>query len=376
MVDVREGQPVAALGLMCGTSMDGVDAAILETDGETIASRGPSLEIAPAYSAGQRTVLREVSAALAQGREGPLAEAARAVEDIHFAALTALRARAERDPAVVGFHGQTLFHDPERARTVQAGDGARLAALARLPVVWDFRSEDMAGGGEGAPLAPVYHWALARHLGLGEPVAFLNIGGVANVTWVDPRAEVPEAKGALLAFDTGPGNALLNDWMTARTGAPMDEGGAAASAGRVHRDRLSSNAAAAYLARQAPKSLDRDAFRGVLAAMEGLTVEDGAASLAAFTVDCVAAARRAMPRLPARWLVTGGGRRNAAMMAGLAATLGGPVEPVEEAGLDGDMLEAEAFAFLAVRVIRGLPTSFPTTTGCRAPVSGGRVSLP
>jgi anhydro-N-acetylmuramic acid kinase len=287
-------------------------------------------------------------------------------------------------PAVVGFHGQTVAHAPNGAPdggwTWQLGCGAALARVLNRPVVWDFRTADMGQGGQGAPLVPFFHFALARRIGAGGknpgPLAFLNIGGVANVTWVDPTKAAPEEEGALVAFDTGPGNALVNDWMQARTGAPMDADGQAAAAGRVHGERLASNSARAYLDRRPPKSLDRNDFRAVLAAMRGLSPEDGAATLTAFTADCVAESVRHMPIPPARWLVCGGGRLNATMMGMLAERLDAPVAPVEAAGLDGDMLEAQAFAYLAVRVLRGLPTSAPATTGCRVPVSGGRVDYP
>jgi anhydro-N-acetylmuramic acid kinase len=279
-------------------------------------------------------------------------------------------------PAVVGFHGQTVAHAPDEAWTWQLGDGAALARVLNRPVIWDFRTADMAAGGQGAPLAPFFHFALARRIGAAEPLAFLNIGGVANVTWIDPDKPAPEAPGALVAFDTGPGNALVNDWMQARTGAPMDANGAAAAAGRLHRERLVSNSARAFLDRRPPKSLDRNDFGAVLAAVAGLSAEDGAATLTAFTADCVAEGLRHMPEPPTRWLVCGGGRRNATMMRMLAERLDAPVHPVEAAGFDGDMLEAQAFAYLAVRVLRGLPTSAPSTTGCRAPVCGGRLSMP
>ena len=234
----------------------------------------------------------------------------------------------------------------------------------------------MEAGGQGAPLAPFYHFALAKHIGATEPVVFLNIGGVANITWVDPTKERPEEDGALLAFDTGPGNALVNDWMLEHTGEPMDRDGAAAAKGRVHRDRLNTNSGREYLRRPGPKSLDRNDFHGVLRAMEGLSVNDGAATLTRFTADCVAASVAHMPSPPTRWLVCGGGRLNPTMMAMLQDRLDAPVERVEAVGLDGDMLEAQAFAYLAVRVLRGLPTSAPSTTGCREPVCGGRISYP
>jgi len=245
-----------------------------------------------------------------------------------------------------------------------------------MAVVSDFRSADMRAGGQGAPLAPFYHFALAKHVGATEPLAFLNIGGVGNVTWVDPTKLLPEEEGALIAFDTGPGNALVNDWMQAQSGELLDRDGATAAQGRVHRDRLATNSGQAYLGRRPPKSLDRNDFHGVLAAMEGLSTEDGAATLTAFTADTVAQSLKHMPSPPSRWLICGGGRHNQTMMRMLADRLRAPVDPVEAVGLDGDMLEAQAFAYLAVRVLRGLPTSAPSTTGCSQPVCGGQISYP
>ncbi|HEU0221755.1 MAG TPA: anhydro-N-acetylmuramic acid kinase [Paracoccaceae bacterium] len=407
MIDVASGRPVWALGLMSGTSLDGMDAATLLTDGEGITAFGPTASLA--YAPGQAAFLRRAMdwAAAHYPQHGRLArridlwdiEEIRAAEavlhEVQIEALTrclpefdAVRGPGEpgwrgwvRPPhaavALIGMHGQTLLHRPEDGYSLQIGDAARLAGNGwrPLPVVWDFRSADMAAGGEGAPLVPFFHHACARWARLGEPVAFLNIGGVANVTWADPARPTPSEAGACLAFDTGPGNALINDWMEARTGRPMDGDGAAAAAGRVQWQRLGSNALRAYLDRAPPKSLDRNDFAVVLQAMEGLSTEDGAATLTALSVEAVVESARHMPAPPARWLICGGGRRNATMMRTLAERLPG-VEPVEAIGLDGDMLEAQAFAYLAIRVLRGLPTSAPATTGCREPVSGGRVSYP
>lgn len=373
---------VWALGLMSGTSLDGVDAALIETDGIDIRAFGPGAE--RPYRDGEMGLVAELMNAPHRYRppatedlRRDLARAAADVDKAHAAAAAALIAGAEVSPALIGYHGQTVAHAPEAGWTWQLGDGAALARALNRPVVWDFRTADMEAGGEGAPLAPFYHWALARHVGATEPVAFLNIGGVANVTWVDPRAEAPEAEGALVAFDTGPGNALVNDWMTRRAGAALDRDGAAAATGRADWSILrGSNAASAYLDRRPPKSLDRNSFAALLDVVSEQGVEDGAATLTALSVACVAESRRWLPAPPARWLVCGGGRRNPTMMRWLAERLEAPVDPVEAAGLDGDMLEAQAFAYLAVRVARGLPTSAPATTGCGAPVSGGRIARP
>lgn len=408
MIDVGTGKPIWALGMMSGTSMDGVDAALVMTDGEEIDLLGPSashdysveeagaLRAAIDWAARQslRTPVLRSPDRLRQVAEISAAEAV--IAEGHVAAIgkirSALDAQAEATGVdwtmylwetadavrVIGFHGQTILHRPDRALTIQIGDPGALIGAGGFPaaVVSDFRAADMAAGGQGAPLAPFFHHALALYLHEMQPVAFLNIGGVANVTWVNGEKLVPEDPGALCAFDTGPGNALVNDWMLARTGSPVDRDGATAAAGRVHRDRPRSNWAGRYLRRPPPKSLDRNDFHGILEAIEGLSTEDGAATLTAFTADCVAASLRHMPSAPARWLVCGGGRKNATMMKMLRDRLGAPVDPVEAVGLDGDMLEAQAFAYLAVRVLRGLPTSAPATTGCRAPVCGGRISYP
>ncbi len=362
-------EALRALGLMSGTSMDGVDAAVVVTDGETVQDFGP-VAFLP-YAAEERAVLRS-SLGLWPG-EDPAREAA--IEALVRGAHAKAVARFD-GVDVVGFHGQTLAHDPAQARTHQIGRGDLLARETGRRVVWDFRSADVASGGEGAPLVPFFHFALARRLGLDAPVAFLNLGGVGNVTWADPRIAAPEAEGALMAFDTGPGNALIDDFLQGRLGRSHDAGGAIAAEGRVDESVLAGLAAHPFIARKPPKSLDRQEFHGFLDRVAGLSVEDGAATLAALTAACVVEAARHFPEPPARWLVCGGGRKNATVMRMLGRRVNAPVEPVEAVGLDGDMLEAQAFAYLAVRVLRGLPTSAPATTGCRVPVCGGRISEP
>ncbi len=380
MVDVAEDRPVWALGLMSGTSMDGVDAAMLLTDGEKIDGFGPTVFVD--YDARYRDEMAAANAAaraattdtLRDPAHWPaaLSRLAESAVEVHLDAISRCAGAAD----VIGFHGQTVAHRPREGFTLQLGDGAALAAGSGVRTVWDFRSEDMRQGGEGAPLAPFFHFALARHVGIGSPVAFLNLGGVGNVTWVDPAATVPEAPGALVAFDTGPANALIDDFMRMRTGQGFDADGAMAERGRASAAVLQGLPDFSYLDRLPPKSLDRNDFLPVLDAVAGLSTEDGAATLAAFTADCVARGVAHMPAMPTRWLVCGGGRKNRAVMRLLADRLDAAVDPVEVFGLDGDMLEAQAFAYLAVRVLRGLPTSAPSTTGCRMPVSGGRIDRP
>ncbi|CUH25543.1 Anhydro-N-acetylmuramic acid kinase [Jannaschia seosinensis] len=358
-------EQIRALGAMSGTSMDGVDAAEILTDGETIGGFGETGYLE--YSAEERAAIR---AALGRwpGEDG-VDRAAQAVADVHARLLSRFESAQ-----VVGFHGQTLAHDPRGRGTHQAGDGAALAERLGVPVVWDFRTADVRLGGEGAPLAPAFHHACARHAGLTAPVAFLNLGGVGNLTWLDPMRPM-EAEGALLAFDTGPANAPIDDLCMDWLGTPFDRDGALAREGTAQTDLVETFLRHPFFARMPPKSLDRDAFRQAGAQIDALMPSHAAATWVAVIAETVRVALTLCPAAPARLLVTGGGRRNPAIMAALAA-LPVAVDPVEEIGLDGDMLEAQAFAFLAVRVLRGLPTSFPGTTGVAAAVGGGRVSRP
>lgn len=351
---------------MSGTSLDGVDAAEIVTDGVTISAFGKTAY--RAYGAAERAVLR---AALGRWQDDDTAEVAEVIETAHAAVLS----QFDR-PDLFGFHGQTLAHDPGRRRTHQCGDGAVLAEVLGAPVVWDFRSADMRLGGQGAPLAPFYHFALAKFIAADAPLAFLNLGGVGNLTWVDPACPVPEAPNALLAFDTGPANAPINDLMQARLGQDHDAGGALAAQGTVIDAVVTDLLRHPYFYKVPPKSLDRDTFAVLLRAVADLSDADATATLTAAAAMSVALGMDHCPAAPAQVLVTGGGRHNATLMAMLAAGLDCPVRPVEDVGLDGDMLEAQAFAYLAVRVARGLPTSCPGTTGVRAAVSGGTISRP
>ena len=371
----RSFSTMTALGLMSGTSRDGIDAAIVRTDGISVFGRGPSSTTPYEEAFRQRL-------AAAVGGEGKLSDVESELTMRHVAVIHDLLKEnsitfSEID--VIGFHGHTILHAPEAGRTRRVGDGRLLARTTGVPVVDDFRAADVAAGGQGAPLAPVYHWALAR--ALPKPLAILNLGGVANVTWIGEAPAASRTSGAtgpaaaeILAFDTGPGNALLDDWVGSRTGAPFDRDGALASTGRVGAPALETLMSHPYFSLPPPKSLDRDAFS--LAAVDALSPEDGAATLTAFTAEAVRAALGRLPEAPPRWLVAGGGRRNAALMNELAARIGAPVEPVEAVGWDGAALEAEAFAYLAVRTVRDLPSSWPATTGVPRPCVGGVVHRP
>ncbi len=361
-----KGTVIRALGAMSGTSLDGVDAAVLETDGVSISGFGPSGY--RTYDAAEQDVLR---AALGQWA-GPTLEPAReVVMSAHVGLLSDFG-----DIDLVGFHGQTVAHAPRLQGTLQLGDGAALADALQTPVVWDFRTADVELGGEGAPLAPFFHFACAKWIGAEAPVAFLNLGGVGNITWVDPTRDAPEEAGALLAFDTGPANAPLNDLMLSRLGQPYDKDGALASSGTVEEGALELFLAEPFFARMPPKSLDRNDFAEMVGLVRELSDPDAAATLTAMCAAGVAEAMQHCPSPPTSVLVTGGGRQNPVLMKMLEVSLDCPVKPVEAVGLDGDMLEAQAFAYLAVRVARGLPTSCPGTTGVRAAVGGGTLSAP
>jgi anhydro-N-acetylmuramic acid kinase len=353
-----------ALGLMSGTSVDGIDVALIETDGEQVQSFGPSLTVP--YSDDVRRVIRSSFGA---GQPSELTRAAeKAVNAGHVAAVR--RWSEEHGIALstvdlVGFHGQTITHRPEKRFTWQIGDGAALARELGLRVVNDLRRDDVVAGGQGAPLVPIYHAALARDL--PRPLAIVNVGGVANVTWVG-------VDGALLAFDTGPGNAPIDDWCVRRAGQRYDMDGALAAAGIVDRARLVRFAEHRYFAKVPPKSLDRGDFGDAWA--DGLSVADGAATLTQATARAIAAASRHFPVPAAQWVICGGGARNPALLRAIVEETGGKVVTAAHIGWDGDALEAQAFAFLAVRSLRGLPITFPTTTGAPIPLRGGRLHLP
>ena len=345
-----------ALGLMSGTSLDGIDVAMIETDGCERVLSAPALTIP--YQETFRDRLRSVL-----GGIGPIAEVQDELTRLHAAAVGEfLRRHPATAVDVVGFHGHTILHRPAEHSTWQLGDGALLARLVGLDVVADFRSADVAAGGEGAPLAPLFHAALAA--ALPKPLAVLNIGGVANVTWIGEASEI-------LAFDTGPGNALVDDWVRRRTAAAADIDGALARAGCPSAPHVERFLASPFFERPPPKSLDRDDFRGAMPT--GLSLEDGAATLTAMTATGVAAGRRHFPAPAEQWLVTGGGRHNPALMEALSRRLNVPVKPVEAVGWHGDALEAQAFAYLAVRSVLGLPLSLPSTTRVPQPCCGGHL---
>ena len=362
-----------AIGLMSGTSMDGVDAALIETDGDGDVTCGGHLEMP--YQSAERAMLR---AALADAvgltdrtaRPAGLPAAEALVTRAHAAAVRALLAREGLAPEaidVVGFHGQTVLHRPERRLTVQIGDARALASDLGLPVVADFRAADVAAGGQGAPLVPVFHRALALSCDLPRPLAILNLGGIGNVTFIGED-------GDLVAFDTGPGNALLDDLMMSRCGLPCDEDGRQARAGRPDRQVLQGLLADPYFARPAPKSLDRGDLTG--RALAQLSLADAAATLTAFTAESVGAGLALLPDVPKMLIVAGGGARNPAIVAALQAALPCPVRVADAIGWSSGALEAQAFGYLAVRRLAGLPATFAGTTGVPQPVVAGVLNRP
>ena len=365
------------LGFMTGTSLDAVDMAVLETEGEAIDRFGPAGERKMGEPV-RNVILEATRQALAwpRGAEEPpiFAHAAEMVAEEHYlAAETFLTAHGLSWPDIdlIGMHGQTVLHERPKdgvpGRTVQLGDGAMLAKLTGRRVVCDFRSADMAAGGEGAPLAAIYHLARARKSGLEAPLAVLNVGGVANVTLWRGGSDIE-------AFDTGPGNGMIDLLVQARGAGRFDVGGNYASVGRVDEAVVRAFLAHPYFQAPPPKSLDRYDFS--LEPLEHMQLEDAAATLVAFTAEAVKLALDTADPTPTEVIVCGGGRHNPEIMKALAARLPMPVRTAEDHGWRGDAIEAEAIAYLAARSFKGLPISFPKTTGVAKPMTGGRLVNP
>jgi anhydro-N-acetylmuramic acid kinase len=365
-------RPLRAIGLMSGTSMDGVDVALVETDGESHVRLGPFL--CRPYSSADRALLRQAlidAAAVGQRdeRPGSLMEAERLVTERHIEAVEAFREAYKVDRKtidIIGFHGQTVVHRPESRLTVQIGDGDELARRLGIPVAFDFRAPDVAAGGHGAPLVPVFHRALAEAAAIELPAVILNLGGVANLTYLAARGADP------LAWDTGPGNALLDDLILKHTGVALDLDGRIAGSGSVDERALGRLLAHPYFELPPPKSLDRNAFSGQ--SLEELPLAAAAATLVAFTAETIALALRQVPGRPRRLIAAGGGTKNPVLIAEIARRTGLAVEPAERLGWSADAMEAQAFAYLAVRSRAGLPLTFPTTTGVPRPMTGGRLA--
>ena len=352
---------------MSGTSRDGIDAALIRTDGEGFVER--LAFHGTAYDEGFRVRLAEVCAramAMDEPEFEPLIDAVETeMTQAHVEAVADLLGRSgwqAQDVDVIGFHGHTVAHKPDRGWTWQIGDADALAGAFGIPVVADLRTADVEAGGQGAPLLPVYHRALAA--ALPKPVAVLNLGGVGNITYVGPDD-------SLVAFDTGMASGLIDNWMQIEGKAAFDEGGAVAAAGHVDQSVLTGMLDHPFFDMPPPKSIDREDF--TLQAVRGLALADGAATLTAFTAHSVELALRQLPARPKTIYVAGGGRHNATLMRMLNDVTGLEVKSVDGLGWNGDSVEAEGFAYMAVRSIMGLPISFPGTTGVPEPMTGGEL---
>ncbi len=348
--------------------MDAVDVALLTTDGDSHIVRGPGMArpYTPAERATVAAAFADAMAAPTAAHRTPRIEAAeRVVTEAHGDAIAAFLAAEGLKPDLIGWHGQTIAHAPERGMTFQIGDADALAARFGVPVVSAMRQADVAAGGQGAPLVPAYHRALAANAGLAGPVLVINLGGVANVTYIDGDT--------LIAFDTGPASAMIDDAM-ATVGKAYDDGGAFAATGTVDAAALATLMDNPYFALIPPKSLDRDAFSP--AAVAGLAFEDRIATLTRFTAEALAAGVRQLPARPQTVIAAGGGTQNRTMIRFIEEALGVPVQNADAAGFSAEFMEAEAFAYLAVRSLRGLPLTFPGTTGVKSPQTGGITSFP
>ena len=372
-----------AVGLMTGTVLDGeIDVALLRSDGESVFELGPFYT--HQYSNATQDVIRAaVDDASLWNFSGDLPTSfALAETELTLEQSAAVRAAVANaslsmsDISVVGFHGQTVLHRPsteslsnnKHGRTLQLGDGERMARETGLTVVHNFRSADMRQGGQGAPLAPVYHQALMRAAGMDKGATIVNLGGISNLTWWDQQQ-------GLIAFDAGPANAPIDDWVRKKGHGSFDRGGDLGLNGCVDENRLLSVMQYSYFTDPFPKSLDRQDFENVIQSVTtGLALNDGAALLAAVCASAIDKGLALLPEWPERLILCGGGRHNRAIRQEIAVRTGCKVLLAEDVGWRGDAIEAECFAFLAERVLRSLPTSFPSTTGCRQSVCGGKVS--
>jgi anhydro-N-acetylmuramic acid kinase len=358
---------VTAVGLMSGTSLDGIDVALIRTDGENIVERGPSMTFA--YADYQRKLLQTalMDARVIQQRDerpGSLGSAEQEITDWHVYAVQHFLSENPAEVDVIGFHGQTVIHRPEKKLTVQLGLGKVLAEKLGIQVVYDVRAADVAAGGQGAPLVPIYHRALAASVN-ERHVVFVNIGGVSNITAIDSQGE-------MIAFDTGPGNALLDDWAGKHTSIARDVDGALAACGIADQATVEKFMSVEFFKAGPPKSLDRNSFAGI--SIEGLTPENGAATLVEVTTSAIARAAEWLNETPKIWVICGGGRHNPQIMKSLEQKLTN-VKTAEDFGFDGDAMEAEAWAYLAVRSLKGLPLTFPSTTRVSKPMTGGVLAL-
>ena len=346
-----------AIGLMSGTSSDGIDVAYLESNGLSLSLLGGWATYP--YTKSFRKQLRRINSDRSNqsGIEKELTE-------LHYRAVQEFLNSKKLNPEeidLIGFHGHTIEHNPEKSRSVQIGDGELLAQKLNITVFNNFRSNDIRHGGQGAPLAPIFHSKLAAQF--ERPLAVLNIGGVANVTWIGGHEE------ELWAFDTGPGNALIDDWVMQHGAGEYDVDGAIAARGSINFEALEGLLNHEYFNQNPPKSLDRNEF--FMGLREDFSLEDGAATLGRFTAETVRLSQMHFPRPVTRWIVCGGGQHNKFILSQLRNNLDQPVLVADDVGWHGDAIEAQAFAYLAIRSSLGLPISFPNTTGVSTPLTGG-----
>jgi anhydro-N-acetylmuramic acid kinase len=363
-------RPMTAMGIMSGPSLDGVEASLIITDGIDVFEKGSS--ISRKYPEEVKTLIRSVYGRhIGEDEDGLLSKAEEVVTNFHIKIAQELieySTLEAEDIDVIGMHGQTILHKPNEGITVQLGDGKKVANALGIDVISRLRNVDIAGGGQGAPLMPVFHEAITKQA--EKPLAFLNIGGIAYVTWIG-------GSGELVSYDTGPGNMLIDDWAKKHTGVAMDENGDMAVRGTVNEKTLEKMLKLDYFQAPPPKSAGRSMFSELIEQVEGMSADDGAATLTALTVESIKrGAIKHMPEMPVKWIVSGGGTKNPTMMRMLRNTLETEVTSTSKKGWDAEYMEAQAVAFLAVRSIFGLPITYPSTTGVRQPSSGGKRNFP
>lgn len=346
---------------MTGTSCDGLDLAYMITNGAAQFTLGPAITIP--FSDEYRNTLRQ-RVTLGAERHFMDDALAKDIANHHAHHIKEFMQHNQLEVDAIGFHGQTVWHDPANGVTVQLGDCQHLANQLNIQVVGQMRQNDVANGGQGAPLAPIYHQAMA--VDLPKPSVFLNIGGVANLTYIDENS--------LIAGDIGPGNALIDDWMQVHTGIAQDTNGICAQKGFPNQSLLKEWLQDPFFAQPLPKSLDRLYFHKFLNDCQNLTLEDGAATLTNFTVECVIKSLELLPEVPQQLIVCGGGCHNPVLMQLLRQNFA-KVITATDLGYNGNAIEAQLIAYLAARFFEKLPSSFPSTTGVVGPTIAGQLFL-
>ena len=358
--------PLWAIGLESDTAISGVDVALIQTDGVDIFER--KAEFSRPYSPTMRDAIAAVLGEKGQQDLTYLRQVEEQVTQHHISAVKELLDMQDMSPRqidVIGFSGHTVLNRPAQKLSIQIGDAQMMLDAFGIPVVNRFYQTDLASGGQGSPIFPVYYEALARPL--EKPLVIFSIGGISSLTYVG-------ANGELIAFDVGPGNVLIDKWMQQRLGAEMDFDGLWAAKGQVDERLLSKLMQHPAIIQNPPKALEREDFLPLLTDVEGSSLADGAATLTALTCEAlVQACEKYLPEKPIQYIVTGGGAYNPTMVKYLRQHLTAPVKTANEIGWNTMCLDAESFAFLAVRSLFGLPFTYPTTTGVEFPLSGGKI---